>query len=68
MHLHEFQVDLEHQSKVTSNDVQQMLLTGPSSIDEEQPPQPVEEDIEQSQQRPAFSIPSSLEPTESTEE
>ena len=48
-----------------------MLLTfspGPSSIDEEQPPQPMEEDIEQSQQRPAFSMPSSIESTESTEE
>ena len=37
LHLHEFQVDLEHYSKVTSNDVQQMLLTGALSIDEEQP-------------------------------
>jgi hypothetical protein len=64
------------QPQVTSNDVQQMLLTfspGPSSINEEQqPPQPMETDTEssqqQQQQRPTFSMASSIESTANTEE
>lgn len=58
------------QPQVTSNDVQQMLLTfspDPSSINDEQP-QPMEEDPQQSQQRPTFSMVSSIESTASTEE
>ena len=60
------------QPQVTSNDVQQMLLTfspDPSSMDEEQP-QPMEDGSEQlqQQQRPTFSMPSSIESTTSTEE
>ncbi len=59
------------QPQVTSNDVQQMLLTfspDPSSTNEEQP-QPMEDDSEQvQQQRPTFSMPSSIESTTSTEE
>jgi hypothetical protein len=60
------------QPQVTSNDVQQMLLTfspDPSSMNEEQP-QPMEDDSEQlqQQQRPTFSMPSSIESTTSTEE
>jgi len=59
------------QPQVTSNDVQQMLLTfslDSSSINEEQP-QPMEEDSGQpQQQRPTFSMPSSIESTASTEE
>jgi hypothetical protein len=58
------------QPQVTSNDVQQMLLTfspDPSSMNEEQQPQPMEDDSEQlqQQQRPTFS---SIESTASTEE
>lgn len=59
------------QPQVTSNDVQQMLLTfssDPSSIHEQQQPQPMEDDPMQSQQRPTFSMPSSIESTTSTEE
>jgi len=64
------------QPQVTSNDVQQMLLTfspDPSSINEEQP-QPMEDDSglsqqqQQQQHRPAFSMASSIESTTSTEE
>ena len=59
------------QPQVTSNDVQQMLLTfspDPSSNNEEQP-QPMEAESEQLQeQRPTFSMPSSIESTISTEE
>jgi hypothetical protein len=64
------------QPQVTSNDVQQMLLTfspNPSSINEEQP-QPMEDDSgqlqqqQQQQQQPTFSMPSSIESTTSTEE
>jgi len=63
------------QPQVTSNDVQQMLLTfspDPSSMNEEQQPQPMEEDSQQSeqqhqQQRPTFSMSSSTESTASTE-
>lgn len=63
------------QPQVTSTDVQQMLLTfspRPSSTNpEEQQPQPMEEDrLEQTpqQQRPNFSMLSSLESTASAEE
>ncbi|CAF1205935.1 unnamed protein product [Rotaria sordida] len=65
------------QPQVTSNDVQQMLLTfspDPSSMNEEQSPQPMEDDSEQSQQqqqqqqRPTFSMISSIESTTSTED
>jgi hypothetical protein len=63
------------QPQVTSNDVQQMLLTfspDPASIHEDQP-QPMEHDSEQlqqqqQQQRSAFSMPSSIESTASIEE
>ena len=63
------------QPQVTSNDVQQMLLTfstDPSSIHEEQP-QPMEDDSEslqqqEQEQQPPFSIASSIESTTSTEE
>ncbi len=62
------------QPQVTSNDVQQMLLTfspDPSSINGEQP-QPMELDSGQSQQqqqqRPTFSMPSSIDSTASIEE
>jgi len=63
------------QPQVTSNDVQQMLLTfspDPSSINEGQP-QPMEDDSGQSQQqqqqqRPTFSMASSIESSASTED
>ncbi|CAF1239749.1 unnamed protein product [Rotaria sp. Silwood1] len=61
------------QPQVTSNDVQQMLLTfspDPSSMNEEQP-QPMEdesEQLQQQQQRPTFSMASSIESTASTED
>ncbi|CAF4138671.1 unnamed protein product [Rotaria sp. Silwood2] len=60
------------QPQVTSNDVQQMLLTfspDPSSINDEQP-QPMEYDSVQSQQqqRPTFSMASSIESTTSNED
>jgi hypothetical protein len=62
------------QPQVTSNDVQQMLLTfspDPSSMNDEKP-QPMEDDSGQSQQqqqqRPTFSMPSSIASTASTEE
>lgn len=60
------------QPQVTSNDVQQMLLTfSPDlpSTNEEQP-QPMEAEPEQlqQQQRTTFSMPSSIESTTSTEE
>lgn len=59
------------QPQVTSNDVQQMLLTfsaDPSSTNEGQA-QPMEAESEQLQeQRPTFSMPSSIESTISTEE
>ena len=59
------------QPQVTSNDVQQMLLTFSSdlpSTNEEQP-QPMEAESEQlQQQRPTFSMPSSIESTISAEE
>ena len=61
------------QPQVTSNDVQQMLLTfspDPSTMNDEQP-QPMEDEpgqTQQQQQRPAFSMPSSIESTASTEE
>lgn len=62
------------QPQVTSNDIQQMLLTfspDPSSIHEQQN-QPMEDDSEQAQQQQqqqvAFSMPSSIESITSTEE
>ncbi|CAF0749641.1 unnamed protein product [Adineta steineri] len=63
------------QPQVTSNDVQQMLLTfspDPSSSIHEEQTQPMEDDSvqtqqEQQQQRPTFSMASSIESTPSTE-
>jgi hypothetical protein len=57
--------------QVTSNDVQEMLLTfspGPSSLNEDVP-QPMEEDnTQQEQQRPEFTMVSSIESTTSIDE
>ncbi|UJR28924.1 hypothetical protein I4U23_010142 [Adineta vaga] len=58
------------QPQVTSNDVQQMLLTfspDPSS-DHNEPIQPMEDESEQQQQRPTFSMTSSIESTTSIED
>ncbi|CAF1590888.1 unnamed protein product, partial [Adineta ricciae] len=58
------------QPQVTSNDVQQMLLTFSSdpSPNQDEVNQPMEDGAQQLQQRPTFSMASSIESTASTEE